>query len=75
MGAAEGGGTMGFSSAGVEGALKYQLCALARRWLVAVGVSQCRDGGDGKVDPTKFLGRDGRWGGGWYEGTMFAVSI
>ena len=73
MGDGEGGGTMGCSSAGVEGALKYQLCALARRRLVALGVSQRRVGGDGKFDPTKFLGRDGRWGGGWDEGKMFAV--
>ena len=47
MGAGKGGGTIGCSSPGVEGALKEQLCALARRWLVAMGVSQRRDGGDG----------------------------
>ena len=38
---------MGYSSAGVEGALKDQLCALARRRLVALGLSQRRAGGDG----------------------------
>ena len=47
MGDGEGGLKMGCSSSGVEGALKDHLCALARRRLVTLGVSQHRDGGDG----------------------------